>query len=88
RLADTWWVEGDLAKAEREYLAAIEAESEHPDSRWGLAMLYADQGAAVQARRACVEALERDLPEPQRDELRAVLAMLTSREEPEQPRHE
>jgi hypothetical protein len=85
RVADTWWVEGDLAKAERDYRAAIEADSGHPDSRWALAMLYADQGAAVQARLACIEALECDLADPQREELRAVLAMLTLREEPEHP---
>jgi hypothetical protein len=82
RLADTWWVEGNFTKAEQGYRAAIEAESAHPDSRWALAMLYADRGAAAETRLACTEALKCDLPGPQRDEMHAILTMVMQGEGP------
>ncbi|HVX13116.1 MAG TPA: tetratricopeptide repeat protein [Pirellulales bacterium] len=81
RLADAWWVEGDWTRAEQAYRAALAADPQHADSLWGLAMLYAEQGMAAQTRTACTEALEHDLPEPRRDELREVLKMVSSREE-------
>lgn len=87
RLADAWWVEGDLAKAEQGYRAAIDAERAHADSHWALAMLYADRGAAADTRRACAEALRCNLPDPQRDEVRSILTMLTRHGDGEDAQH-
>jgi tetratricopeptide (TPR) repeat protein len=80
RLADTWWVEGDLAQAEQGYRAALASDPQHGDSLWALAMLYAEQGVADKTRSACLAALEIDLPRPRQDELRELLKMVSSRE--------
>lgn len=92
RLGDTWWVQGELAKAEQYYRRALETNRKYADAHWALAMLYAEQGRAAETRAACRAALETDLPEARDQELRAILSIVPGTQEFSSPtsaaRHE
>jgi tetratricopeptide (TPR) repeat protein len=76
RLAATFWVEREVAAADRLYLQALEADARLAEAWRDLAWLHAQRGQAEAAERACRERLRLPLDDQQRKELLSLRALL------------
>jgi hypothetical protein len=80
RIADTYWIEGDIVTASKLYKEALAADPHQGDGLWALAMLYTQLGQAQPALEACRRAQnEPTLQRKQRElnELADLLARYT-----------
>jgi hypothetical protein len=76
RLAETYWVERDFAKAAVLYREALTADPHLAEAWWGLALLETQRGDADSTRQACREALRLSLPPRIRSELQNLETLL------------